>query len=255
MDVEEQNLSQKMSELLTGTSNEKEYLFKDFKLAIENIPDYLTKRNKSFQQIISQTLSQTTTTKLNDNNHKKEDLRKIAILMYKIIFIPMYQRLWTVYLKSGIGQLIIPSKTKLPYSTTVSIWPKEIKSMLPVSTNIDKTNENESCLKLVNDRLHELDHQLKHYQIEFNMKINRFQGYLPTIRTSIETYIEENLHSLCMKIDHKIELIHFDYHIQALKIEYLRQNPNAFQVCLIDKINFLIIKCVFISFFYYLSTF
>ena len=243
MDVEEQNLSQKMSELLTSTTNENEPSIKDIKVVIENIPDYLTKRNKSFQQVISQALSKTTTetaTKLNDDNHKKEDLRKIAILMYKIIIIPIYQRLWTAYLKSGIGQLIIPSKTKLSYSTAISIWPKEIKSMLPVSTNTDNTNENESCLKLVNDRLDELDHQLKLYQTELNMKINHFQGYIPTIRTTIETYIEQNLHSLRMEMDHKIELIHFDYHIRSLKLEYLRQNPNTFQVCLIDEINFLL---------------
>jgi hypothetical protein len=112
--------------------------------------------------------------------------------------------------------------------------------MLQLSNNIDKTNENESCLKLVNDRLDESDHQLKQYQTELNMKVNNFPGYTLTIQTIIETYIEQNLHSLRMEMDHKIELIYYDYHIQALKLEYFRQNPNTFQVCLINERNFLL---------------
>ncbi|CAF5153968.1 unnamed protein product, partial [Rotaria socialis] len=37
-----------------------------------------------------------------------------------------YQYLWKTYLKSGTGQLIVPSETKqkLFYPTTLSIWPK-----------------------------------------------------------------------------------------------------------------------------------
>jgi len=34
-----------------------------------------------------------------------------------------------------------------------------------------------------------------------------------------------------MEIEHKIELIHHDYHIQALKFEYFRHKPNEYQVC------------------------
>jgi hypothetical protein len=68
------------------------------------IPGYLTKRNKSFQQILNQVL---TSIKLNDND-KIEDLRKIAILIYKIKLIETYLHLWTYYyLKAGIGQLTI----------------------------------------------------------------------------------------------------------------------------------------------------
>ncbi|CAF3084477.1 unnamed protein product, partial [Rotaria sp. Silwood2] len=32
-----------------------------------------------------------------------------------------------------------------------------------------------------------------------------------------------------MEIEHKIELVHSDYHIQALKLEYDRHNPNEYQ--------------------------
>ena len=42
-----------MSQLSTNTTNEKESMIKDIKAEIEKIPDYLTKRNQSFQQMLS----------------------------------------------------------------------------------------------------------------------------------------------------------------------------------------------------------
>ncbi|CAF4185815.1 unnamed protein product [Rotaria sordida] len=32
-----------------------------------------------------------------------------------------------------------------------------------------------------------------------------------------------------METEHKIQLIHYDYHIQALKLEYYRHDPNVYQ--------------------------
>ncbi|CAF1929236.1 unnamed protein product, partial [Rotaria magnacalcarata] len=43
-------------------------------------------------------------------------------------------------------------------------------------------------------------------------------------------YIEENLNSsLSKKIKHQVELIHYDYHIQALQLEYFQHKPNEYQ--------------------------
>jgi DNA-binding transcriptional MerR regulator len=222
--MEEQHLSQKLSELCTtGVTNEKGYLINDLKLEIEKIPTYLTKRNASFKQIMHQALSTIAATATTDNNNI-EELRKITIVIYKIMIIQTYHLLWTVYLKSGTGQLVSPS-TKYPsHSTTVPIWPKAIK-------NITKTNDNEVCLKFVKHHLHELDQQLKQFQTELNLKANHFRGYTLIIQKNIETYIEQNLQSLRTKIEHQIELIHYDYHIGALKLEYFRHKPNEYQVC------------------------
>jgi hypothetical protein len=137
-----------------------------------------------------------------------------------------------------MGQLIIQQQKQLvAYSTNVPIWPKEIKTMLK-SKNIDKTNENQIYLNFVNHHLHELDNQLKQFQTELNLKTNHFQGYTLTMQKMIETYLEQNLHCLHMKIEHEIELIHYDYHIQALKLEYFRHKPNAYQVCSFYKRKF-----------------
>ncbi|CAF3433559.1 unnamed protein product [Rotaria socialis] len=238
-EIEKQNLSRKMSQLSTSATHEKNpiKIMKEIKDQLEIIPNYLTKQNISFKELMHQVLSSiiTTTEKLNNN---MDELRKIAILLYKIMVIQTYQYLWKTYLKSGTGQLIIPyeTKQKLSYPTTLSIWPKEIKTIV-LSNKKDKTNENEICLKFVNDQLNELQRQLKQYQQELNIKANNFQGYTISIQEKLMTYIEPNLNSsLSKKIEHQVELIHYDYHIQALELEYFQHKPNEYQKQLMKQI-------------------
>ena len=111
------------------------------------------------------------------------------------------------------------------------IWAKDIKNMLQLTNNTNKTNENKIYLKFVNKQLHALNHQLQECQTEFNIKATHFPDYTLTIQKIIETYVEGNLQSFRMKIEHQIELIHYDYHIRVLKLEYSRYNPNEYQVC------------------------
>ncbi|CAF1373801.1 unnamed protein product [Rotaria sordida] len=233
------NLSQKMSQLSTNMTEKDELLLKDIKAEIEKIPTYLTKRNKSFLEIMNQALSKTaittntqplSTTKLGDTTDSIDKLRKIAILIYKIMVIQTYQVLWAAYFKSGMGQLVLPDKTQVSYSINVPIWPKELKAVL-ASRNTDKTHENDTYLKFVNEQLDELDYQLKQCQKQLNIKANNFPGYTLTIQKILESYIEKNLHFLRMEIEHKVELIHYDYYIRALKFEYLRLQPNEYQEC------------------------
>ncbi|CAF1563918.1 unnamed protein product, partial [Rotaria magnacalcarata] len=135
----------------------------------------------------------TATEKLNNN---MDELRKVAIVLYKIMVIQTYQYLWKTYFKSGTGQLIIPSETKqkLSYSTTLPIWSKEIKTIV-LSNKKDTTNENEICLKFTDGHLYTLQHQLKQYQQELNIKANNYPGYTLSIQEMFLTYIEENLNS------------------------------------------------------------
>ncbi|CAF2016023.1 unnamed protein product [Rotaria magnacalcarata] len=93
------------------------------------------------------------------------------------------------------------------------------------------------CLKFVNDHLYALQHQLKQYQQELNNKANNFQGYTISIQEKLMTYIERNLNSsLSKKIEHQVELIHYDYHIRALELEYFRHKPNQYQKKLMAEI-------------------
>ncbi|CAF4451913.1 unnamed protein product [Rotaria magnacalcarata] len=155
-------------------------------------------------------ITKTTTEKLNSNTNK---LRKIAILIYKIMVIQTYQYWWKTYFKSGTGQFIIPSETKqkLSYSATLSIRPKEIKTIV-LSNKKDKTNGNEICLKFLNGQLNALQHQLKQYQQELNIKANNFQGYTISIQEKPMTYTEQNLSSSL-----------------TLQLEYFQHKPNEYQ--------------------------
>ncbi|CAF2107397.1 unnamed protein product, partial [Rotaria magnacalcarata] len=50
-------------------------------------------------------------------------------------------------------------------------------------------------------------------------------------------YIEQNLNSsLSKKIEHQVELIHYDYHIRTLKSEYFQHKPNEYQRQLMKQI-------------------
>ncbi|CAF1006674.1 unnamed protein product [Rotaria sordida] len=134
------------------------------------------------------------------------------------------------YLKSGTGQLIIQSKEQLNCLTNLHVWPKEIKIIIKQkSIKMNATNENDIYINFISNKLHELDNQLKQYQTELNQKIISFYVNPLELQQLIETYIQQNLSSFRMEIEHKIELIHYDYYIQALKLEYYRYNPNEYQ--------------------------
>ena len=154
--MEEQILLGKISQLSTSATHKKHpiKIMKEIRDQLEIIPNYLTKQNISFKELMHRVSSSITAgEKSKKNDHNMDELRKIAILLYKIMVIQTYQYLWEIYFKSGTGQLIIPSETKqkLSYSTTLPIWPKEIKTIV-LSNNKGKTNENEICLKFVNEQ-------------------------------------------------------------------------------------------------------
>ena len=236
-EIYEPNLSQKMSKLSTsGTINRTESLFlKDIKVEIEKTPNYLTKRNKSFEQMVHQVLSTvpiaTSSVTKSNNPDKIEELRQISILIYKMRVIEIYHRLWTVYLKSGLGQLIIHNEQSVAYSTNVPIWSKEIKTFVRTMKTYMTANENEICLNFVHHHLHELANQLKTCQMQWNHQTAQFQGYTLTMQKMMETYIEQNLEWLRMEIEHIIEVIYYDYHIRALKLEYFRHQRKEYHVC------------------------
>lgn len=229
-----------LSTMTTTTTNEKQSLLNDnIKVEMEKVPSYLTKRNPSLKQMLYQTLSTLKTPISKDNI---EELRKIAILVYKTKFIQNYQALWMTYLKSGMGQLPLISQSQqqqqLIYPTNLPIWPKEMKAIMQqqqqsLAKKSEKTvDENDICKTFANNYLDELNAELKQHQTELHIKIaNHFNvSYVTTIRTQMEKYMEENLSSLRMEMKHKIQLVHYDYHIRALKLEYLRHHPNKNQV-------------------------
>lgn len=216
-----------MSQLSTNANYESDFIRKSIQNIFQKTPVYLTKRNQSFQQILNQVLS---ANGIESSDYHRNELRKIALLIYKRKVLQMYHLLWTTYLKSGIGQLMNDSEQQFNYPTTnLQIWPKELKTILN-SRNIHETNENKVYMNFTQDYINEFDHELKQNQTEWNRQVNSFNGYTLNIEKFLENYIEKNLSTLHMEIEHQIELVYFDYHIQAIKQEYNRHNPNEYQV-------------------------
>ncbi|CAF2081072.1 unnamed protein product [Rotaria magnacalcarata] len=199
---------------------------KNIQEEIKKIPQYLTLENKSFQIVIDQALSMIITMKTRNNQRKK--LQDIALLVYKMKLILMYRRLWTIYLKSGMGQLINQSKIQCNYPVDVKIWPEEVKNILS-SREINKRNEHKICSQFVKCCLRKFNDQLEQYHMKWHKETDHFHGYTYQILQLFENYMKQYLRPLCLKIEHKIEVLHYDYHIQAIKHEYNRHNPNEYQ--------------------------
>jgi hypothetical protein len=224
--MDEQVLSQKMSQLSTTITDEKEWSMKYIKDKIENISNHLSERNEPFKQMTHRALS--TMGKSTSNRHT-EELHQITALLFKIKLIQIHHSLWTTYLQSGTGKLIIPTQERLMYPTDLPIWPKEIKTIV-LLTSLGRVDDGQICLNFVTRHVQELDNQFKQYQNELSMKTNGVDRFSKGGQQIIETYVEENLSQIRKEIEHGIELVKYDYRIRALKLTYNQHHPSAYQV-------------------------
>ena len=228
--MDQNNLSQQMTQLsTTTTTNRQQYCIEEITIAVNRLPDYLTRRNKLFQLMLRTVLS----TRTVDANHRDmEDLRQIAIAVYKIMFIQTHQLLWTTYRMAGMGQIPISSGEPSIYSTNIPSWPKQVREAV-TSAGAAETHVNEHSLAYVNHYLNEWNKHLELNRTDLNIKANKFTAYTLLLQRTIEAYIERNLSVVRAKIEHQVELVVYEYHIQALKVEFNCQKPSAVQVCVL----------------------
>lgn len=240
--MEESILSQKMTELTTTTTTMNDVIIKNnsslsidttIQDRLEIIPSYLKEENKTFQSIIDQVLCLMNVSSIGRDN-LCNDLQHISILMYKMHILSMYHSLWTTYWKSGLGQLIKQQKNYIFYSTNISIWPKEIKRIIITTMNEQQqehTDTYTSAMDLVCYHRQELERQLRQIQIQWNEKVNHLSSYNLKVEQLLQDYIIQNQDEFQKEIEHKIELVTYDYQIEAIKQEFNRQNPTEYQVC------------------------
>ena len=237
--MEETILSQKMTELTTTTTTMNHVnidhtlisMDKTIQDHLEILPSYLTKDNKTFQSTIDQALRLMSLPISNDD--KRKDLQQISILIYKINILSKYSSLWTTYWKSGMGQLIQRTSEQpnhVVYANSISIWPKEIKRRMKLIKENDENNKINS-MSFVDYHREELQRQLTQTQMEWNQKANQCSGYSVKIEKFLGSYINQHLHEFNMEIEHKIKLVTYDYHIEAIKREFDLKNPTEYQVC------------------------
>ena len=221
-------LSQIVSQLSMKESIVTSTMMNDLRKQINQIPFYLTKKNESFKEFLHEVLS---AMKIATTNRHADQLRKIVLLTYKMMFIEEHQRLWTTYLKSGQGQLLNSSEQQeSKYPVHFNIWSNELKATVRKSMRMNTNNEDEICTKFVQNYLNELKEQLQQYENGLIKSKKDFAEYTVAVNSMIKRYIEIPLLCIHREIDYQIELIYYDYHIQALKRVFEQQNPTKYQV-------------------------
>ncbi|CAF4795182.1 unnamed protein product [Rotaria socialis] len=124
--------------------------------------------------------------------------------MHRIKLIPIYLRLWKTYWKSGMGQFNLDSKEQYSYPMNYKLWPEKIQSILSF-IQIKEENKQQMYIDFVYDYINELKQQLTTSQIEYEKMTKNFHGYTLSIEELLEDYLEKNLSSLRMHIEHKIK--------------------------------------------------
>ncbi|CAF1336806.1 unnamed protein product [Adineta steineri] len=209
-DIEEQTPVLSRSTKLT--------LMKLLRIDFNEIPSYLSKTNQLFDKKIRSILPTT---------NSLEQLRSIAILMYKIICIDMIRSLWIVYQKSGMGELQTNLQSINQLNRKVS--PKEILLLLNENEIVD-INQDNACSTLINHCLCQLTDKSEEYRRELRLNTTQISNYTPTMEYIIEKFVEQGLIGLRIEIDCQIILVEHDYIDNILKQQYLAQNPTSTQI-------------------------
>jgi len=202
----------------TTVSPTKLALTKAMNINFHIVPDYLSKANPSFEKKIHSILPSTIMI---------EDLRKVAILIYKIISLELVHSLWIVYQKSGMGNL--PSRLTINQINT-KIWPIEVQSNMKLCKFQLEKNDPDPYLTFVNDCLHQFNDESEQYRKQLNMKTSRLLGYTRSLACVIEKFVQQGLTAQRLEIDREIALVQYHYTDVLLKRTYLTQNPNENQV-------------------------
>ncbi|CAF1506248.1 unnamed protein product, partial [Rotaria sordida] len=233
---EENILSQKLNQLSTSgmvNSKKNQKSSNSNNKMMSETPDYLAKNNKFLENILSSLVFTTTTI---TSTNKFEDFRQMAISIHHIKYNQILHSLWTIYLKSGLDELKTSCSIKQP-SLTAQLWPISVRSI--VKNNIHSSvNEHNACLTYVKERLAELEKHIQQYQSNLSHQTNRLStvvNNLLIIRQNIETFIEEKLTYLRRRIEHKIQLVNYDYDEYILELQYLQHHPTEIQIQLANQ--------------------
>ncbi|CAF4217810.1 unnamed protein product, partial [Adineta steineri] len=260
--VQEQILSQKLSQLSANndtddvpikntvndrikrsisTSSTSDIVSKKFRLLEEEdededekIPTYLQSTNPFLNKFMTDDIINRMSTTITI-----EDLRQLAILKHKISMIRIRQQLWTIYLKSGMGQW----KTDESHRTNVDrrIWPDEVRTIMLVKLKNNNNNNNQDeqklCEEIVYDYLERFTQAMNYYCEEFTIRKNSLIGFTDEIEKIIETFVQQHgIRSGQMKLNYKTTLLKYGYDDQILQREYLRTNPTQYQQTIADRL-------------------
>ncbi|CAF1336625.1 unnamed protein product, partial [Adineta steineri] len=165
-----------------------------------------------------------------------EDLRQLAILKHKISMISIRQQLWTIYLKSGMGQWKTDESHRIDVDRR--LWPDEVRTiMLLKLNNNNNQDEQKLCEEIVHKYLERFTQAMNYYCEEFTKRKNNLIGFTDEIEKSIETFVQQHgIQSQQMKLNYKTTILKYGYDDQILQREYLRTNPTKYQQDMADRL-------------------
>ncbi|CAF2967501.1 unnamed protein product [Rotaria sp. Silwood2] len=218
--LEEQNLSQRLNELSMTSRHTPEHLIMVDEDHAENIPYYLSKESKSFQEITSHL----------SPNELIEELRQMAIVIHQLFMIDLEKSLWTTYLKSGTGQLQL---NHMDNDNIIHphLWSVQVQKLVS-KQSLDNT-DTATCLTYVTQHLDELDDKMKQYQTKYNMKKNQYLNYL----SKIQTFVHQQLESARLTTEQQIALVRYNYNDHVFKLKFRTFNPTREQKQVVQKLD------------------
>ncbi len=193
-----------------------------------NLPDYLSKENKCFEEAMNHISSSSSSS----SKTVIEDLRPMAVLIYHLFNINLEKNLWLTYVKAGTGKL---NTNQIDNNSNIDpcIWPIKVQSAMKKSINNSSSsnNDNTNCLAFATQYLSDLENKIKNYETQLNIEKKR----LPEHLQPIELFIQQKLQSFRLQIEHEIELVQYNYNDRMLELQYLQCNPTARQVSFEEK--------------------
>lgn len=174
------------------------------------IDEYLSNTNDQLKEILK--------------HRKKEQIRSIIQLTYKIKFLEMIESLWKVYRRSGLDALNIE-----PQSQAINrhVWPKEIQLLIQelrsllfedehnrqlASTLIPSQQNSHTSVVFIDSCLCAFQNKHKEFRQRLTEEIEHLRTYNnQELRETIDIIIEVEFQQIKLEIDCHIELIYYDY--------------------------------------------
>ncbi|CAF3160962.1 unnamed protein product [Rotaria sp. Silwood2] len=220
LSLEEQVLSQRLNQLSMTSRHTPEHLIIVNEDHAENIPYYLSKESKSFQEITSNLSS----------NELVEELRQMAIVLHQLFMIDLEKSLWTTYFKSGTCQLQLHQMDN-DNLIHPHLWPIQVQKL--VNKQSPDNTDTAACLTYVTQHLDELDDKMKQYQNKYNMKKKQYLNYLPTI----QTFVHHQLESARLATEQQIAIVHYHYNDHLFELKFMAYNPTPQQKQIMQTLN------------------
>ena len=194
------------------------------------MPGYLLARNQLFDRMIEKIIPRTSPADM-------DDLRQMAFFRHQMAHFHQLSRLWSAYLRAGIGSLKEDDDQHEEHEQDVSkqidrrYWSQEVKSIVDPNSNLTEEDRTSACQDLVYKRLNEYRAKIQLYEQQFNEKKEDLLCWTSTIDEAIQTFVQQyGTDPLQMKYNHQLAILACDYEDQILQRQYQQQNPTSHHV-------------------------